>query len=61
VEPGSLAALAGIGPGTLILEVNGKPVGSTTAFAAALADAQGSVLLRIADNGVSRFVTLRWR
>jgi serine protease Do len=61
VEPGSLAALAGIGSGTLILEVNRKPVGTTTAFTAALAESEGSVLLRIADNGRSRYVTLRWR
>ena len=61
VEPGSLVALAGIGPGTLILEVNRKPVGTTTAFTAALAESEGSVLLRIADNGRSRYVTLRWR
>jgi serine protease Do len=61
VEPGSLAALAGMGPGTLILEVNRKPVGTPTAFAAALAESEGSVQLRIADNGGSRYVTLRWR
>ncbi|MEW5771178.1 MAG: Do family serine endopeptidase [Pseudomonadota bacterium] len=60
-EPGSLAALAGIGRGTLILEVNRRPVGSTTDFTAALAEAEGSALLRIADNGRGRFVTLRWR
>jgi serine protease Do len=61
VEAGSLAALAGIRPGTLILEVNRKPVDTTTAFTAALAESEGSVLLRIADNGRSRYVTLRWR
>jgi serine protease Do len=61
VEPGALAARAGIVPGTLILEVNRKPVGTPTAFTAALAEAEGSVLLRVADNGRSRYVTLRWR
>jgi serine protease Do len=60
-EPGSLAALAGIGPGTLILEANRKPVGSPGEFAAALGEANGGVLLRILDNGGSRYVTLRWR
>ncbi|MFO7542949.1 MAG: Do family serine endopeptidase [Thiobacillus sp.] len=59
----SLAALAGIVPGTLILEVNRKPVGNPVDFSAALAEGgtNGSVLLRIADNGRSRYVTLRWR
>ena len=61
VEPGSLAALAGMGPGTLILEVNRKQVGTPTAFATALAESEGSVLLRVAANGRSRYVTLRWR
>ena len=61
VEPGSLAAMAGMGTGTLILEVNRKPVGTTTAFTAALAESEGSALLRLADNGRSRYVTLRWR
>jgi serine protease Do len=60
-EPGSLSAMAGIGPGTLILEANRKPVGNPAEFAAALGEANGSVLLRILDNGNSRYVTLRWR
>ena len=63
VAPRSVAALAGIAPGTLILEVNRRPVGSPDEFAAALVESgdAGSVLLRIADNGRSRQVTLRWR
>ena len=61
VEPGSVAAMAGIGPGTLILEVNRKPVGSPAELAAALGDAGGEVALRLADNGRVRQVTLRWR
>jgi serine protease Do len=61
VEPGSLAALAGIGPGTLILEVNRKQVGNPADFSAALGESAGGVLLRIAENGYSRYVTLRWR
>jgi serine protease Do len=61
VEPGSLATMAGIGPGTLILEVNRKQVTSVAEFESALTDSAGSVLLRIADNGQSRYVTLRWR
>lgn len=63
VAPGSLAKMAGIAPGTLILEVNRKPVGSAVEFAAALVseEANGSALLRIAENGRSRYLTLRWR
>ena len=61
VASGSLAAMAGITPGTLIMEANGKPVGTPGEFAAALGESSGSVLLRIADNGLSRYVTLRWR
>jgi serine protease Do len=63
VAPRSVAALAGIVPGTVILEVNRRPVGSPEAFAGALAEAgaAGGVSLRISDNGRSRYVTLRWR
>ena len=63
VAPQSPAARAGIAPGTLILEVNRKSVGNPVDFAAALAGsrANGSVLLRLADSGSSRYVTLRWR
>jgi len=61
VERGSLAALAGIAPGSLILEVNRKPVGSPAEFAAALADAGSGATLRLQENGRSRLVTLRWR
>ena len=61
VDPGSLAARAGIQPGTLILEANRKPVASPAEFAAALGETPGSVVLRILDNGGSRQITLRWR
>ncbi|MFZ0106994.1 MAG: Do family serine endopeptidase [Thiobacillus sp.] len=63
VAPRSVAALAGIRPGTLILEVNRRPVGSAEEYAAALVEngEDGSVLLRIADNGRSRQLNLRWR
>ncbi len=61
VEARSLAALAGLRPGTLILEVNRNPVGSPAEFAAALAESAGNVQMRIAENGYSRTVTLRWR
>jgi serine protease Do len=63
VAPRSVAALAGIARGTLILEVNRRPVGDPDEFAAALAESaeSGAALLRIADNGRSRQLTLRWR
>ncbi len=61
VARGSLAALANIRPGTLILEVNRKPVGNPEEFTAALGDSDGSVMLRLLDNGGNRTVTLRWR
>jgi serine protease Do len=61
VERGSLAAMAGIAPGSLILEVNRIPVGSPAEFAAALAEASHGAVLRLQENGRSRLVTLRWR
>jgi len=61
VEPGSLATLAGMAPGSLILEANRKPVGTPGEFAALLGASGGSVLLRLYDNGRSRTITLRWR
>ena len=60
VERGSLAAMAGIAPGSLILEVNNQAVGSPAEFAAALAGAGNSASLRLQENGRSRYVTLRW-
>jgi len=61
VRPDSLAARAGIAPGTLILEANRKPIGGAEEFAAALDQAQGGVTLRLEENGRARYITLRWR
>ncbi len=61
VEPGSLAALAGVGPGTIILEANRKAVTTPAEFTAALGESEGSVMLTLYDNGRARSVTLRWR
>ena len=63
VAPRSVAALAGIRSGTVIFEVNRKPVGTPDEFAAALAESaeSGAALLRLGDNGRSRQLTLRWR
>jgi len=61
VEPQSLADLAGIVRGTLILEANGQPVGSPAEFEAVLAKGGDGVVLRILDGGRSRYLSLRWR
>ncbi len=60
VEPGSLAALAGITPGTLIREVNRTPVKNTKDFSEAveMAGKQGAVLLRIYNGRYHRLVVL---
>jgi len=60
VEPGSLADLAGISSGTLIIEVNREPVENTDQFNEAMEKAaeQGTVLLLIKDKRYTRFVVL---
>lgn len=63
VKAGSVAALAGIKTGMLILEVNRKAVNSAGEFKKAIANSQKNkrVLLLISDRGMSRFVVLSWR
>ncbi len=63
VDPRSVAAMAGIRPGTLILEVDRRPVSSPAEFRAAIerSRGRGEVLLRISQNGASRYLVLRWR
>jgi len=60
VEPGSEAAQKGITAGTLIVEVNRKPVKNTKDFNEAIEQAanQGFVLLLIKDQRYTRFVVL---
>jgi len=60
VRPGSLAAMARIQPGTLIQEVNRKPVENTKQFDEQIKEAaeEGTVLLRIRYENYSRFVVL---
>jgi len=60
VEPGSLGALAGITPGTLIREVNRTPVKNTKDFNEAMetASKEGAVLLRIYNGRYYRLVVL---
>jgi serine protease Do len=62
VQSGSIAALAGIEPGVLILQVNRKPVNSATEFSRAVnqSSADKRVLLLIYKDGMQRYVVLRW-
>ena len=61
-QRGSVAALAGIGPGTVILQVNRKPVTNAAEFEQAVGESSASkrVLLLIRSGGMQRFVTLKW-
>jgi serine protease Do len=61
VTPDSLAALAGINPGAVILEVNRKPVSNTEEFKRVVAQTpeKGTVLLLIKDGQYSRYVALK--
>ena len=61
VEPGSIAELAGITPGALIMEVNRKPVENTKTFKQTIEDAakEDAVLLRIKQEQAVVFVVLK--
>jgi serine protease Do len=61
VESGSIAELAGISTGALIMEVNRKPVENTKAFKQAIEDAakEGSVLLRVKQGQAVVFIVLK--
>jgi len=61
VESGSIAELAGITPGALIMEVNRKPVENTTTFKQAIEDAakEDAVLLRLKQGQAAIFVVLK--
>jgi serine protease Do len=61
VTPDSAAAMAGINPGTIIKEVNRKPVNDTDDFSRAIAQTaeKGTVLLLIKDGQYTRYVALR--
>jgi len=60
VEPGSSAAMAGIQPGSLIQEVNRKPVENTKEFSEEMEKAakDGKVMLRIRHENNSIFIVL---
>ncbi len=60
VEPGSPAALAGLAPGMLIVEVNHKRVKTMEEFAQALAESRrtGRVLFKVCTRELCRYVAL---
>ena len=62
VQPGSIAALGGIEPGTIILQVNQKPVKSAVEFNRAIKESskQKHVLLLIRIETVQKFIVLTW-
>ncbi|MBT8127880.1 MAG: DegQ family serine endoprotease [Gammaproteobacteria bacterium] len=62
VESGSVAAIAGIKPGDVILQVNRKPVDSAKAFNRAVNESRREkrVLLLIASGNMQRYVVLNW-
>jgi serine protease Do len=62
VSQGSIAAMAGIDVGTVITQVNRKPVTSAEEFRALVNEGQSKrqVLLLVTKGGMSRFVVLRW-
>ena len=62
VMSGSVAAMAGIEPGSVILQVNKQPVSSAGEFAK-LVNASGDdrhVLLLVSRRGTTYYVVLRW-
>jgi serine protease Do len=63
VEQGSIAAMAGIRPGVVILQANKMPVNSAAEFKRAVEKSVNDkrVLLLISDRGMSRYVVLNWR
>lgn len=63
VASGSIAALAGVRPGAVILEVDRRAVNSAAEFKQALDQSAGDkrVLLLISENEMSRYVVLSWR
>lgn len=63
VMQGSVAAAAGIQPGTLILQANRKPVRSAHEFKQRVNESKANrqLLLLISKGRMSRFVVLRWK
>ena len=61
VQDGSLASLAGISVGTIILEVNRQPVKNVDEFKSLVNEsgASGKVLMLVSKDGMSRFLVLQ--
>jgi serine protease Do len=60
VERGSVAAVAGIVPGTVIEQVNKRPVTSAAEFEQLIKSSGKQALLLVNLNGRSQFIVLRW-
>jgi len=61
VQRGSIAALAGITPGTVIVQVNREPISDAADFKKAIQRSPGKrALLLIRKEGVQQFVALSW-
>ena len=62
VQSGSIAAMAGISPGTVILQVNHKTVSSAAEFKRAVKESSTdkSVLLLIRKGDMQNYVVLSW-
>ncbi len=62
VQSGSIAALAGITPGTVIVQVNHKTVSSAGEFKRAVKESsdEKSVLLLIRKGAMQNYIVLRW-
>lgn len=62
VHPGSIAAMAGIETGSIILQVNREPVSSAADFRRAVKQAASEkrVLLLVRKGGMQRYVALSW-
>ncbi|SER25172.1 serine protease Do [Nitrosomonas sp. Nm51] len=60
VEPGSIAARAGIEVGSIILQVNRKPVKNATEFQQAVKAGNKRILLLIRKGSMQRYLILNW-
>lgn len=62
VKPNSVAAMAGIDEGTVILQVNRVPTNSVSEFTSALSKSENdkSVLLLLSKNKMQRYLVLNW-
>ncbi len=62
VKPNSIAAMAGIRPGTVILQANRKAIKNTMEFKQAIRESHADkrLMLLIKDHDFQRFVVLKW-